>query len=276
MRTALVALLLVFAAGCPKPRTSAATQPSAPAAFDPAASDAKAIEIVDAGNAALGGHDKWEAVKELSFETQYSFKGEIKRHTAHKWDRWNGRHNYQEVDLATVTGKPDDIKVAEVRYDLFDAAKKPFATYDGRELLRADADKAAERARSRLAEEGYLLVLVHKAKDPGVHLAVATEAEMPTKCDPGCTAVKVTFDPAVGKDTWYIAYNTNTHLPEVIASERQKGQIIGYHIDSWADAGGLKFPTKLTNVALPDEVWLFDGIGVGDPDDNTYMRSVTE
>jgi hypothetical protein len=275
MRTVLLALLVVLVAGCPKPRTAAATQPS-PAAFDPARSDAKAIEIVDAGLAALGGHDKWDAVKELTFDVTYSFKGEVKSRTSHGWDRWNGRHSYQEVDMSTVTGKPDDLKVAEVRYDLFDAGRKPFATYDGHELTRPEGAAAAERARKHLIEEGYYLTLVHKLRDPGVHLAVATEAEMPTTCDPGCTSVKLTFDPTVGKDTWFVAYNTTSKLPEVIAVERQKGQIIGYKIAGWTEAGGLKFPSKLINVALDTEIWEFGDVKVGEPDDNNYMRNVNE
>jgi len=276
MRTALLALIVVLAAGCPKPRTSAATQPT-PAAFEPAASDAKAIEIADAGLAALGGHDKWEAVKELQFDVKYSFQGEVKIRASHGWDRWNGRHNYQEIDLASLkSGKPDDVRVAEVRYDLFDAGKKPYATFDGHELTREDADKAADRARKNLTEQGYFLTLVHKVRDPGVHLAVATEGEMPTKCDPGCASIKITFDPTVGKDTWYIAYNTGTKLPEVIATERQKGQIIGYKIEGWSESGGLKFPSKLVNVALDSEIWEFGDIKVGEPDDNNYMRNIND
>jgi len=275
MRTAFFALLVVLVAGCPKPRTTAATQPS-PAAFDPASSDPKAVELADAGITAIGGHDKWEAVKELSFDVSYTLKGEAKSQISHSWDRWNGRHAYQEVDMASITGRPEDTKVAEVRYDLFDSAKKPFATYDGHEMLRADADKTAARARQHLADEGYLLTIVHKVRDPGVHLALATEGEMPTQCDPGCSSIKVTFDPGVGKDTWYVAYNNATHMPEVIAQEREKGKIIGYKLSDWTDAGGLKFPTKLQNVALADEVWQFSNVKVGEPDDNTYMRNVNE
>jgi hypothetical protein len=277
MRTALFALLVVLAAGCPKPRSTAATQPT-PAAFDPATSDAKALEVVDAGVAAVGGQAAWEGVKELRWSTKYTFKGEMKRQVTHLWDRWNGRHNYQELDIASLaSGKPDDVKVAEVRYDMFDAAKKPFAIYDGREISREDAAKAVERAKTSLKEDGYYFTMIHKLKDPGVHLALATEQELalPTPCDPGCTIVKVTFDSTVGKDTWFVAFNTGTKLPHVIASERGGG-VVGYQIDGWIDAGGLKFPAKLTNVALAEETWEFAAVKIGEPEDSTYMRNISE
>jgi hypothetical protein len=271
MRTALLALLVVLAAGCPKPRTSAATQPT-PAAFDPAASDAKAIAIADAGLATVGGHDKWEAVKELRFGVKYVLAGVAKSDVVHQWDRWNGRHNYQSVDMATtVSGKPQDVRSTEVRHDLFETSKKPFVTYGGQELMRADADKAAAAATTQLNDDAYKFTIVHRVRDPGIRLALATEAEMPTKCDPGCESIKV-----IGKETWFIAYNTSTHMPELIANEKGPGKIVGFKIVGWIDAGGLKFPAKLENVALPDEVIQYSDVAVGEPEDATYMRSVLE
>jgi hypothetical protein len=276
MRTALLALIVVLAAGCPKPRTSAATQPT-PAAFDPAKSDPKAIAIADAGLAAVGGHDKWEAVKELTFGVKYVLAGVPKSDAVHRWDRWNGRHNYMSIDMATTqTGKPDDVKVTEVRHDLFNTSAKPFVTYGGQELMRADADKAATAAGKQLSEDAYKFTIVHRVRDPGVHLAVATETEMPTQCDPGCESIKITFDPEVGKETWYIAYNSSTHVPEVIANEKGPGRIVGFKIVGWIEAGGLKFPAKLQNIALADEVIEYGGVAIGEPEDATYMRSINE
>src|SRR5688572_10818239 len=98
MRTALLLVASALAAGCPKPRTSAATQPAG-LAFDPAASDAKALETADAMIAALGGYDKWNAVKELSFEVKIKVGEDLKLWGIHSWDRWNGRHNLQLVDM---------------------------------------------------------------------------------------------------------------------------------------------------------------------------------
>lgn len=276
MRTALLALIVFLAAGCPKPRSTAATQPT-PAAFDPKTSDPKAIEIVDAGLVAIGGHDKWEAVKELSWEVEYSLDGVVQSHTSHSWDRWNGRHNFQAVNMETTkSGKPDDIKVSEVRYDLFDAGRLPFATYDGHELDRAEGKLAADQARKRLGEEGYLMTLIHKVRDPGVHLAHAGQAKVEGACDPSCETIKVTFDSVVGKDTWYVNYNTTTHIPEVIESEVAGKGRIGYKIDGWNEAGGLKFPAKLQNLGLKGEIFTFSGVKVGEPEDNTYMRNVNE
>jgi hypothetical protein len=278
MKHALIAIAFLALAGCPKPRTSAMTQPT-PAAFDASQSDAKALETVDAGMTALGGYDKWTNLKELSFTYKISQNGEVKEITMHRWDRWNGRHNFQSIDMSTTkSGKPDDIKSSEVRYDIFDASKKPFATYDGKEIMRADADKAAAQARQRLAEEGYLITLLYRARDPGVKLKDGGDIKVEGICDP-CKQVQITFDPAVGKDTWFIDYDPTKKLPKIIEVKKPQG-LIAYTIDGWADAGGLKWPTKLENIGAKkggmSEIAEFSDIAVGEPEDNTYMRSVNE
>jgi hypothetical protein len=71
MKLAVLACAAVpLLAACPKPRTSAATQPT-PIAFDAAKSDPTALEVVDAGVAAIGGDAPWQAMKELHFRVTY-------------------------------------------------------------------------------------------------------------------------------------------------------------------------------------------------------------
>lgn len=277
MTTAHLALATVLAAalaGCPKPRTSAATQPT-PAAFDPAASDAKALELADASLAALGGYDKWTGLKELSFTAKYKLNDELKSWVMHKWDRWNGRHNFQYVELSSITGKPDDIKIHEVRYDLFDKSRKPYATFDGKEIMRADAEQAAIQAAKRLSEEGYLITVIYRVRDPGVILKMGAPVKIEGKCD-ACESVNLTFDPAVGKDTWVVSYDPATKLPVAIGQEVAGKGLIGYRIEGWHDAGGLKWPAGLHNIGLAGEIWELSDVGVGEPDDYTYVRSVGE
>jgi hypothetical protein len=273
MRTALLVLVSALAAGCPKPRTSAATQPM-PAAFDPATSDAKALELADASLVALGGYDKWTKVKELRFGAKYTLDGDLKLWAIHQWDRWNGRHNLKNVDIASLaSGQPDDMVVREVRYDLFDTSKKPYATFDGKDIMREDADKAAIDAKTRLNIEGYLITLPYRVRDPGVHLAATGPVKIEGLCE-ACETIKITYDSVVGKDIWTLSYDPTTKLPVAIGQEIPGKGLIGYKIDGWQDAGGLKFPAKLQNLGLAGEVWTFSDVGVGEPDDYDYVRAV--
>lgn len=272
--TALLAVPLL--AGCPKPRTSAATQPT-PLAFDVAKSDPKAIEVVDAGTATIGGAAPWEALKELRFSVTYNQDGVSQAEYEHAWDRWNGRHFFVATDMATTHGKADDVKALEIKHDLFDRDKSPWAAYDGTQLMRGESGERAAVATKQLMSDLYYLAIVHKLKDPGVILAIDNAEvlipETVPACKPSCTAIKVTFEKGVGTETWYVNYNNSSHLPEVIEQQRGAGRI-GFLLSDWVDAGGLKWPTKLQNIGLPGEVIKFDAVKVGEPDDNTYEVQV--
>lgn len=270
---ALAAVAVPLLAACPKPRTSAATQPT-PLAFDPAKSDPKAVAVVQAGVEKLGGDAPWQTLKELHFTISYRHGDQLIQQNEHWWDRWNGRQYYIGVDVATLGGDPDDVKAMEVKQDLFDADATPYVTYDGGQLTRADGATAAKRAKGFLTTDLYYLAITHKLTDPGVILSLDNaEVTMPPEvnaCKPSCTTVKVTFEAGVGTDTWFVNFNNESKLPEVIEQARGAGRI-GYLILGWTDAGGLKWPTKLQNIGLAAEVIEFDGIKVGEPDDSRYQ-----
>lgn len=270
------ALLGLLLAACPKPRTSAATQPT-PAAFVATGSDPKALEVVTAGHNALGGYANWEKLKELEFSVTYKDADVVKAQFDHAWDRWNGRHYWVTVDMTTTGGKPEDIRRMEVKHDLFDKSSTPWAAYGGAPLAtRADGAEQAKRAGESLTQDLYYFAMIYKLKDPGVKLTVdnaeVTVADSDA-CKPSCTSIKVTFDPAVGKDTWLVNFNNESKLPEVIEQQRGAGRI-GYQILGWTDAGGLKWPNKLQNLGLKTEVIEFSDIAVGDPDDSTYVPTL--
>jgi hypothetical protein len=275
--TVAVALLAApLLAACPKPRTSAATQPT-PAAFDPAKSDPKALAAVDAGIAALGGYAQWEKLQELQFGIQIQVDGVMKSQFRHWWDRWNGRHFYVATDMATVGGKPDEVGYLEIKHDLFDLGKLPEVKYNGAQLTRSDSVGPAKAATTQLIGDLYMLAIIYKVKDPGVILTIDNAeviiAEDVPACKPSCTSVKVSFEAGVGKDTWYVNYNNTSKLPEVIEQARGAGRI-GYLLQDWVESGGLKWPTKLQNIGFKGEVIQFDGVKVGSPDDNRYEVQV--
>ena len=271
----LLVPLLVALAGCPKPRTSAATQPS-PAAFDAAKSDPKALEVVDAAHAALGGYDRWETLKEMKFTVKYTQDGDLKAQHTHWWDRWNGRHRFQNVDVNTLGGEDDEVRMTDVRYDLFDKDATPHATAGGGVVDRKTGAQIMAAARDNLKQDLYFLTAIYKIKDPGVVLAIENaEIVVPNTeaCKPSCTSVKVTFEQGVGTDTWYVNFNNESKLPEVLEMAKGAGRV-GYQLGDWKDAGGLKWPSTLSNIGLAGEVIRYEGISVGDPDDSTYMPSV--
>lgn len=272
MKLVVLALAAVpLLAACPKPRTSAATQPT-PVAFDVAKSDPKALAVVDTGIAALGGAAPWDALKELHFEITYKHDAQIIRQNEHWWDRWNGRQVFVSTNVTTLGGDPDDVKTLVVKQHLFDSGT-PFVTYDGDPLTRADGIGAAKNAKKELTEDLYYLSIIHKLKDPGVILTLENaEVQMPPEvaaCKPSCSSVKVTFEQGVGTDTWYVNFNNDSKLPEVIEQAKGQGRI-GYLISDWIDAGGLKWPGKLQNIGLKAEVIEFGGVKLGEPDDNRY------
>lgn len=272
MKLVVLALAAVpLLAACPKPRTSAATQPT-PVAFDVAKSDPKAIAVVDAGVAALGGVAPWEALKELHFEITYKHDTQVIRQNEHWWDRWNGRQVFVGTDVSTLGGDPDDVKALMVKQHLFDSGT-PYVTYDGQALTRADGVPAAKNAKKELTQDLYYLTIIHKLKDPGVILTLENaEVQMPpevTACKPSCSSVKVSFEQGVGTDTWFVNFNNDSKLPEVIEQAKGQGRI-GYLISDWIDEGGLKWPGKLQNIGLKAEVIEFGGVKLGTPDDNRY------
>ena len=260
--------------GCAAPRLTAATQPT-PAKFEVAASDPKAVATVDAAVTALGGARNWDTLKELRFTVKNSFKGELKGWFKHQWDRWNGRHHFEVADLTTMAANPNETKWTRVSYDMFDKDARPFGRYHKTPLSVDDARKASQQARERFTDDGYLVMLPYKLHDPGVKLSDGGEVkDLKGACLPSCQTVKVTFDPGVGTKTWYVNFNTVTHLPEVIEQEHGADGRIGYHIDGWTTAGGLQWPTQLTNVGEHGEVFTFSDFVVDEPEDATYMPSV--
>ena len=260
-------------AGAP-PRTAAATQPS-PAAFDPAKSDPQALTVADATTSALGGAAAWEQVKQIQWESKYYQNAQFVGWFKHAWDRWNGRHRYETVqDLAAYqaaeqAGKAQEIGWVVSMYDLFDREKSAKATFGDRMVTDEDALKIMADAYKRWQADSYWLTLVHKLRDPGVILGYVGEMqEAHGKCQGGCVVIKVSFEPEVGSDVYFVNINKGTNLPEIL-EKQMAGGTLGYAIDAWAEAGGLKFPAKLRNLGVNEAIELAN-IRVGEPDDSLY------
>ena len=286
LHTGAALALSAALAACGGARTSPATQPT-PAAFDPAASDPKAIAVVDQMQTALGGAAAWDQAKQVRWSQKYYRDGKLLGWFEHSWDRWNGRHRFEDrnmpsVEKAQAEGRPDDIQSTVAMYDLFDHDGKGFATFDGQQVDRATRDKIVASAHKAWQADAYRLFIFHKLKDPGVRLQLeaprAPIEKLPGLCDPGCDVVKVTFAPEVGTDTWYVSINTSTRMPDILerdvpASGGAAGGRLGFGLSGWIEAGGIKVPGKLDNIGMSETFEISD-LRVGEPDDSLYIPAV--
>jgi len=278
-----VSALIAAVTACGGGRTTAATQPS-PAAFDPSKSDPKAVAAVDAMLGALGGPGAWSNVKQVQWDQKYMRDGKLGGWFKHSWDRWNGRHRFEEVNMqslekAKAEGKDSEIQTTVAMYDLFDHNDKGFATFDGQQVATADRNRIVDGAYKNWQADTYRLFAPYKAKDPGVILAM--QPPRPPQnglCTPGCDVVKLSFAPEVGKDTWYLSINTQSHLPEILerdipAAAGQQAGKLGFALRNWTQAGPIKVPGKLENLGM-SEVFEISDVQIGEPDDDLYIPSV--
>jgi hypothetical protein len=276
------ALLLALAA-CGGGRTTAATQPS-PAAFDASKSDAKAVAAVDAMIGALGGPGAWNNIKQIQWDQKYSLDGNLKGWFKHSWDRWNGRHRFEEINVASVekakqTGKDDAIQTTVAMYELFDHNGKGYATFNGQQVATTDRDHIVAAAYKNWQADTYRLFAPYKAKDPGVMLKMEPPRQPQNGvCTPGCDVVKISFAPEVGKDTWYLSINTQSHMPEILerdmpAEGGQQAGRLGFALRNWINVGGIKLPGKLENLGM-SETFEISEVKVGEPEDDLYIPTV--
>ncbi len=265
-------LPILFLVACGPARTSA-REPPGPK-FDPAQSDPEALAIADAGVAALGGAEAWDKVQQLSFQVDYKLDGATQALFVHHWDRWNGRHNFRKPDLAAEVASEDDRPWIEVYYDVFDDDVRIHGFYDGKEVDIASAEQMRDEAKTRLLEDVSWLALFYRLHESGVKLSMDGEtATTGSACVPSCKRVKVTFDPANGRETFMINYNKDSGRPEILEVARGGG-FVGYALEGWTKVGGLEFPTKLQNIGLAGEVVEYSDVKVGSPDESLYIPQV--
>jgi len=282
-RLCLIAIALATTAqlACSS-RTATATQ-ATPPAFVPAQSDAKAIAVIDAMTEKLGGAATFDGLKQIKFEMAYSLNGEVKGQFRHAWDRWNGRHRYEVVDMKTVAeaereGNPSLVRALVVGYDLFER-NKGFVSYGGQPADSAEKKKRIAEAYERWQDDVYKLTFLYKLKDPGVVLKDKGKIkDQSGLCIPACDVVQVTFTDGVGTDVYYLNINETSKMPEVWQkavknSAGEEGRL-GYKLTAWETIGGLQFPTRLQNLGVEGEIFVFGNIEIGEPDDSLYIPRV--
>jgi hypothetical protein len=276
--TLLASLFLLAACGG---RTSPATQP-APAGWDPSKNDPKAVEAAQAMLGALGGATAWAGVKQIEWDVRVVINSKVEALYHHAWDLWNARHRLETTNMAShreaeAEGDPARVKKSIAMYRLFERDRGA-AFWDKQEVASDDRKKMIATAYERWRTDAYLLVFPYKLLDPGVNLAYEGESK-DQHCPDICDIIKVTFDPGVGEDTYYVNINRKTKLPDILEIQVKGKGRIAYKLGNWVDVGGLKLAQERDNLGIRDagggsEIWHFEKIEIDAPDDDLYVPQV--
>jgi hypothetical protein len=224
--------------------------------------DPAALAAADAVIAATGGAGAWDQLRQLTFVTTYAESGAVRGRFEHRWDRWHGRH-------AIVMSDDGGRIWVEVRYDQYNESKLPFARNRLGPLDDKSTAQMVQTARGRLTDDGGWLTIIHRLRDPGVHLAVKGQINdvpgQPDACKPSCDSIEVTFDPGAGAGTWHVDVNSETHKPEIIEKDGGAALIAG-----WTETGGLSWPTKLVSIGNTGQTIELSEISTG-PIDTAFF-----
>jgi hypothetical protein len=274
---ASAAALSALLAGCPSPRTSPYTQPG-PAEFNPDDSDDRAIEIVDAVIADLGGLEAWEEVKQIRWEQRVLLGEEIRGLYMHSWDRWNARHRWEQptVPPSEAPKAEDEAEDEEAAppsivamYRIYEP-RRATVTLGGAPVADDDAARLVDAARQTFDQSHYALAGYYKLKDPGVRLKHQGESEpMGGFCEPACAMIHISFDPEVGDDSYVLHVNKDTGKPEILATQTGAGQL-AYGLAEWQEVAGLSFPVVLQNLGNDAERIEHANIEIGEVQDSLY------
>ena len=267
MTIRLCLALALTAAACGSSQNAPATAPGAAAAFDPAASDPKAVAVADKVYAAAGGA-AWEKAKQIRWTEEVTNDGAPVASGEQAWDRWGGRHHGR---LNTPQGE------IVVMHELYGDARSAFVKGD--KMPEDDRDRAVASALERFRFDTAALCLQFLLKAPGVKLGYGGEKNDDAG-NPTLEEIKVTFDPkdtARDATTWYAVVDKATSVIariELVQPGKPDTARIGYAPSDWVTVDGMKFPTKLQNIGMKSEVILFKDIKVGDPEEDLYVPQV--
>ena len=140
----------------------------APPAFDPARSEPRALQIVDAMMGAMGGKDTWDSTRYLRFDMVSERSGEQKLLTDQYWDKYTGRHR---LEAKTEDGQP---------YVVLENVNTGEGTVyiAGRRAEPEQEKTLLQKAMSSWKSATYWLFMPYKMKDPGVTLTYAGEEKL--------------------------------------------------------------------------------------------------
>lgn len=268
MKRLLLAVLLV---ACGPGRTTFQRYPGAPAAFDRAGSEAKAVEIADKVFAAAGGPGNWDKAKQIQWRQIIVADGKQVLDFSHTWDRWNARH------LGRLH-RPDGSDLV-VGYQLYGDFSMGYVQLPGEKEKKQNLDddsraKGLKIARDVFDEHTAVMTMQFLMLEPGAKLAYVG----PMNDDAGqetLDELKVTFADPLRKELEFhpIVDRATSTLARV---EIYKGtQKVAYSLKEWVTINGLKFASQRGNLGYASETTTIKDIVVGDVDDNAFIAPIT-
>jgi hypothetical protein len=266
-------LLIALLVACGPGRTSFQRYPGAPAAFDRASSEAKAVEIADKVFAAAGGPGNWDKAKQVRWRQIVTSDGKTTVDVEEIWDRWNGRHlgRLFRTDATQLV----------VGYELYGSFSMGYVQEPGEKEIKRNLDDQSKTGALKIAKELYnehtaVLAMQFMMLEPGAKLAYIG----PAKDEAGnenYDELKVTFsDPLRGDLEFHPVIDRTTNMItriEIVRPATQ--QKIAYTLKDWTTVGGLKFAQNRGNLGYSGEAIVIKDIKVGGVDDNEFIAPIT-
>lgn len=260
MKARLALLALV---ACGPGRTTMARYPNAPAAWNRAGSDPKAVEIADKVVANYGGMAKWQAVKQISWHESIVDEGKPPMEGEQAWDRWNAR------TMGRLIGDHGDVVVRRELYGEYESA---YGESGGKRQKLDDKESppAIKVGIERWQFSSVALSAPFLLEEVGTVLKYNGQAKGDN--DKPVDMIGITFDPgekARAGTSYVVGVDPETSMIvrlEVVAS----GGNIAYKPDNLVEVNGLKFPTIEHNIGLPTEHIEFKDIKIAEPEDSLY------
>jgi hypothetical protein len=265
-RSLLLCSLAVFVA-CGPGRTAYQRYPNAPATFNRAGSEAKALEIADKVFAAAGGPTNWEKAKQIMWHQTVTSDGKVVLDGEEAWDRWNARHHGR-------LHRPEQDVV--VGYELYGKFRMGFLEKVGHKTTTMDddsRDKAVTAAQALFNVNTAVMCMQFLMFDPGAKLTYVG----PVKDDAGTAEayddVKVMFeDPLRSNIEFHVIVDRKDSM--ILRIEMIKvgtTEKIGFTLKDWTTVNGLKFATSRGNLGYSGETTAIKEIKVSDPEDSLFI-----
>jgi hypothetical protein len=249
--------------------------------FDPAASDAQAIEIVDAMLATVGGSPgAFAEVQQIRWQQTFFLNEELRGIFHHSWDRWNARHRYEQptlpsLMLAQAEGNPDLVQKIVAQYRIYEDPSRAHVTFAGHRATDEDGLEVAQTARDAFDHGSFMLAGLYRLQEQGVSLHYQGQSEpVGGHCEPSCSIVMVRLAEELGGHRYFLHVNTEDSRPELIA--RQVGTVQqAYAYAEWQEVAGLQFPAALENVGAAERI-TFTELEIGEVERSLYVPVVRE
>lgn len=270
MTKSLLLCSLVLAVGaCGPSRTTYAHYPGAPAAFDRAGSEAKALEIADKVFATAGGPGNWDKAKQIMWRQTVTSDGKVVLDGDEAWDRWNQRHHGRL--------KMPDAPEVVIGYELYGKFSMGFLDQGHGKTQVMDDDSRAKGVKTlheRFNVDTAVMCMQFLMFEPGAKLSYGG----PVRDDAGNADayddVKVTFADPLRADLEFHAIvdkKTNLLVRVEILKVGSAKEKIGYSLKDWTTVDGLKFATSRGNLGYSGETVAIKDIKVSAPDDTLFI-----